>query len=160
MLKRNVDLAMQYPQASMELYTNWSSDGFGVVLLQQGRPLYIGSGTHKHMLTGRVVSSFLSEAKCIVTTLKQVAWMCIGRRIKVFTDSENSQRRLTHMQVHREVDMRILRLFSYLLGNFAVGTLLTFHHILGKMNVVADSLSRWKRMKHAHPVEYVQCEDA
>ncbi len=64
------------------------------------------------------------------------------------TDSDSGQKKLNNPASWvTESDARILRLLGWLLGNFAVGTQLTFEHIPGKENVIVDQLSWWQHYK-------------
>lgn len=89
--------------------------------MQGGRPLVLGSSTRKNQMKDSAVPSFLREARCIVKALKQLAWLVMGRRLKVFTDSVNSLKRFSSMKVDHETDVRVLRLFFFFAREFAVG---------------------------------------
>lgn len=71
--------------------------------------------------------------------------MLKGSSVIIHTDSAGSMQKLTNVDSWTEViDLRLLRIFTYIIRNFAVGVNLFFQHILGKENVIADLLSRWR----------------
>lgn len=83
----------------------------GYVLMQAKRPLVIESMAHKKKLKDQGVSSFFIETRYIVKGLRDLLWMLTCRRVKVFTDLDNSQQRFSRMSSHKEPDMRVLRFF-------------------------------------------------
>ena len=133
-------------QSSYVLCTDWSGEGVGFSLYLGNRLVYLGSRRNKFW--SRHVSSFLGEVDAIVWSLRESLWIIRGSRIIVRTDSESGQKKLNNPASWvTESDARVLRLLGWLLGNFAVGTQLTFEHISGKDNVIADQLSRWQHYK-------------
>lgn len=85
-LARNVDLEMYHSDEPMEIYTDWSGDGMGYVVMQAERPLVIGSIVYKNKMKYQGISSFLGEARRIVKALRDLSWMLKGREYKVFTE--------------------------------------------------------------------------
>lgn len=133
-------------QSSYVLYTDWSGEGVGYALYLGNRLVWLGS--RKNSLWKRKVSSFLGEVDAIVWALKESLWLVRGCTVIVRTDSDSGQKRLNDSASWvKEKDGRILRLLGWLVGNFTVGTQLTFEFIPGKDNVVADHLSRWRHCK-------------
>lgn len=106
--------------------------------MQEGTPSIIRSATHKTQLQDSAIFNFLGEARCIVNALKQMAWLISGKSVRVYTDYDNSLKRFDCMKADHEVDVRVLRLFSFLLGNFAIRTQVTFHHVGGTKNKIAN----------------------
>ena len=69
-------------------------------------------------------------------------------------DSDSSWLRLIDQaQWVKEKDARILRLLRWLLGNWGVGSQLTFEHVPRLKNEVADTLSRWMRQESVEEEE-------
>ena len=128
-------------QASYVLCTDWSGEGVGFSLYLGNRLVYLGSRRNKFW--SRHVSSFLGEVDTIVWSLRESLWIIRGSRIIVRTDSESGQEKLNSLASWvTESNARVLRLLGWLLGNFAMGTQLTFEHISGNDNVITDQLSR------------------
>ena len=124
------------------LYTDWTKEGMRFVLYAGDHVIWMGSKANG--LWSRHVSSFLGELKTIVWALHECIWILRGSDVVVRTDSDSRRLRLTDQaQWVKEKDARILRLMGWLLGNWGVGSQLTFEHVSGVKNEVADVLSRW-----------------
>ena len=94
------------------------------------------------------MSSFLGEVDAIVWALKERLWLICESVVTVFTDLDSGQQRLNRPEIWiKETDGRVLRLLGWLLGNFAIGSQLTFAFIPGKDNMIVDQLSRWRHYK-------------
>lgn len=126
--------------ATYSLYTDWSGQAMGCVLLKNDAPVWMSS--QKCSPWKRAVSSLLGELKGIVWGLKQTAFISKQAHIRVYSDSYSNWLKLENKTTwHKEEDERIKRLLGYLLGNWHR---ISFHFIEGKANTVADRLSRWR----------------
>ena len=133
-------------QSSYTLCTDWSGGGVGFALYLGNRLVWLGS--RRNSFWKRKVSSFLGEVDAIVWALKESLWLVRGCPVTIRTDSDSGQKRLSDSASWvKEKDGRVLRLLGWLVGNFAIGTQLTFEFIPGKDNVIADQLSRWRHFK-------------
>lgn len=85
-LASNYDLSKEQDTGCLDLFTDWSAQGGGVVLMENNCSLFLGS--FKNDVLVAASSSFLGDAKTIVAALKQTRWLTKGRRLKISTDSE------------------------------------------------------------------------
>ena len=143
MMVNNIKLSMQEMNNKFEVYTDWSKESSGFILMSQGRPIWMGSrimqGWKRHH------SSFLGEAKAVKWALQQCQWIVQGCQVTVYTDSMSSLQSFLNPRKWIETkDCRLSRIMSFLVSNYSIGNNLRFEHIAGKDNVIADALSRWK----------------
>ena len=132
--------------AHYTLCTDWSGEGAGFALYKDDQLVWIGS--RKNRFWRRKVSSFLGEVDAIVCALKESLWLICGSVVTVLTDLDSGQQRLNRPEIWiKETDGRVLYLLGWLLGNFAIGSQLTFAFIPGKDNMIVDQLSRWRHYK-------------
>ena len=132
--------------AHYTLCSDWSGEGTGFALYKDDQLVWIGS--RKNRFWRRKVSSFLGEVDAIVWALKESLWLIRGSVVTVLTDSDSGQQRLNRPETWiKETDGRVLRLLGWLLGNFAIGSQLTFAFIPCKDNMIVDQLSRWRHYK-------------
>lgn len=147
LLEGHISLNMQTIAGCYDLYTDWSRHAGGFVLCKDSRLVFMGSTTLEGWPSQ--YSRFLGEAHVIGWSLKHIAWVIRRSIVTIHTDSAGSTQKLTNVDSSVDVtDLRLLRIFSYNIGNFGVETNLFFQDISGMDNVIENLLSRWKLQKN------------
>ena len=124
------DILLSYPDFNkpFDIHTDASKFQLGAVISQNQKPIAFYSRKLNHAQTRYTMTE--RELLSIVETLKEFQNILLGQQIRIFTDHQN----LTYKGFNTE---RVMR-WRLLIEEFAP----EFTHILGKHNVVADSLSR------------------
>ena len=132
-------------RSSYVLCVDWSGDGVAFSLYLGKRLVYLDSPRNKSWSDH--VSSFLGEADAVAWSLRQSLWIIRGSWVIMRTNSESRKKLNNPASWVPESDARVLRVLWWLLGNFVVGTQLTFEYIPCKDNIIANQLSRWQLYK-------------
>ena len=126
-------LAYFDPKAEHTIQCDASKQGLGAVLLQNGRPVIYASRTLTE--TEQIYSNIERELVAVVFALERLNHYTAGFRIPVETDHEplTSIWKKPIASTSARIQRLLLRLLQYDID---------IHYLPGKMNVIADALSR------------------
>jgi hypothetical protein len=131
-VRDHVNLSPMVPDEPLDLYADASLEGWGGVLMQNGRVLGCASGRWRQGERNWQVRE--QELQGVLRSLRHFRYYAAGSVVNVYTDHSSN----TNVRMHRKVNQSKLLNWLAELGSWN----LIWSHIPGKENVFADWLSR------------------